>query len=91
MSEFLTGFLLVVGSAFIFIGALGICKFPSALTRAHSLSKAMLFGISLVLLAMIPSLETFTQVMKILLAIVFLILTIPIAGHIFALYSSSKR
>lgn len=91
MSEFFTAFFLVMGSIFIFFGALGILKFPSALMRAHALSKAMLLGISLILLALVPSLETQTEVVKVLLAIFFLILTIPIAGHIFALYSSSER
>jgi multicomponent Na+:H+ antiporter subunit G len=82
---------LVMGSIFIFIGALGILKFPHALMRAHALSKAMLFGISLILLALVPSLQTDAEIIKVILAIVFLILTIPIAGHIFALYSSTQR
>lgn len=91
MSEFITTICLVMGSVFIFIGALGILKFPTALMRAHALSKAMLLGISLILLALVPSLETYAEVVKVVLAIAFLILTIPIAGHIFALYSSSER
>ena len=82
---------LVLGSIFIFIGALGILKLPGALMRAHALSKAMLLGISLILLALVPSLQTNAEIIKVLLAIVFLILTIPIAGHIFALYSSTQR
>ena len=90
MNEFVTAFFLVMGSVFIFIGALGILKFPNPLMRAHALSKAMLLGISLVLLALVPSLQTYAEVIKVLLAIAFLILTIPIAGHIFALYSSSE-
>jgi monovalent cation/proton antiporter MnhG/PhaG subunit len=91
MSEFITAFFLVLGSLFIFIGALGILKFPSTLMRAHALSKALLLGISLILLSIIPSLETDAEGIKIFLAISFLALTIPIAGHIFALYSSSER
>jgi len=91
MSDFFTAFFLVTGSIFIFFGALGILKFPSALMRAHALSKAMLLGISLVLLALVPSMETYLELIKVLLAIAFLILTIPIAGHIFALYSSSEK
>jgi len=91
MSEFVTAFFLVMGSIFVFIGALGVLKFPNALMRAHALSKAMLLGISLVLLALVPTLETYAEVIKVVLAIAFLILTIPIAGHIFALYCSSKR
>ena len=91
MSEFITAFFLIIGSISIFIGALGILKFPSALMRAHALSKAMLFGISLVMLALVPSLETYAEVIKVLLAISFLILTIPIAGHIFAFYSSIEK
>ena len=91
MSEFVTALFLVMGSIFIFIGALGILRFPDALMRVHALSKAMLLGISLVLLALVPSFETYAEVIKVLLAIAFLILTIPIAGHIFVLYSSSER
>ncbi len=91
MSEFITAFFLITGSIFIFIAALGIIKFPTAIMRAHALSKAMLLGVSLILLALIPSLETYAEGIKILLAIAFLFLTIPISGHIFALYSSSER
>jgi len=91
MSELFTDFFLIAGSGFIFIGALGLLKFPNPLMRAHALSKAMLLGISLILLALLPTLESYAAIIKALLAIAFLILTIPIAGHIFALYSASKR
>lgn len=91
MSELVTALFLVTGSIFIFIGALGILKFPATLMRAHALSKAMLLGISLVLLSLVPNLGFSAQTLKIILGIVFLILTIPIAGHIFALYSGSKN
>lgn len=90
MSEWITAFFLVMGSLFIFIGALGILKFSYALMRAHALSMAMFLGISLVLLALVPSMETYPKVIKVLLAVTFLILTIPVAGHIFALYSLSE-
>ena len=91
MSDIFTALCLILGSIFIFIGALGILKFPTALMRAHALSKAMLLGISLVLLGLLPSLETNAERVKILLAIAFLVITIPIAGHIFALYSASEK
>lgn len=88
MSEILTAIFLITGTLFIFIGAVGILKFPHVLMRAHALSKAMLLGVSCVLLAQIPALETSVEAIKILLAIVFLVLTIPISGHIFAFYCS---
>lgn len=81
----------MTGSVFIFIGALGVLKFPNALMRAHALSKAMLLGVSCVLLAQIPSLETSAEAVKTILAIAFLMLTIPISGHIFAYYYSLGR
>ncbi len=88
MSEWIAAFSLLTGSIFIFIAALGIIKFPSALMRAHALSKAMLLGISLVFLALLPFLHTSVELIEVFFAIFFLILTIPVAGHIFALYSS---
>lgn len=90
MSEYLSACFLLMGSLFIFIGAIGLLKFPSAITRAHALSKAMLLGISLIFLALVVTLNSSFEVMKVLLAIAFLVLTIPIAGHIFAFYSSSS-
>lgn len=91
MSDLLAALLLLLGSLFIFIGALGILKFPHALMRAHALSKAMLLGVSSVLLSQIPSLGTSAESIKIVLAIAFLLLTIPISGHIFAYYCSMEN
>ncbi len=86
MSELFVSIMLILGSTFIFIGALGILKFSDPLMGAHALSKAMTLGISLVLLALVPSVVTYAEGIKIFLAITFLFLTIPIAGHTFALY-----
>jgi multicomponent Na+:H+ antiporter subunit G len=91
MTEFFVALFLLLGSLFIFIGAIGIIKFPTPLMQAHALSKAMLLGISLVLLALIPTLDSAAEIIKVFLAVVFLMITTPIAGHIFALYAKMSQ
>ncbi|MCB1149176.1 MAG: monovalent cation/H(+) antiporter subunit G [Chlamydiia bacterium] len=85
----ISALLLLLGALLIFIGALGVVKFPDALMRAHALSKALTLGIALMLLGLIPFLQSYAEGIKIFLAILFLFATIPIAGHIFALYAKN--
>lgn len=87
MRELLTVLFLYGGIIFIFIGCLGGIRLPDALCRAHALSKALTLGISLMLIGFWIHLGTALAGLKIALAIVFLFFTIPLAGHIFALYA----
>ena len=90
MSEFFLSALLLLGSGFILTAGIGIARLPDALCRAHALSKAATLGLSLLLLVLLFSSNVFATQVKLALALVFQFATIPIAGHIFALYAYKK-
>src|SRR5690554_3853492 len=70
------------GSVITFIAALGVLRLPDFFMRMHAATKAGVVGPSLLLLAIgcfEPSWGTWA---KIILAILFLFMTTPIAGHV---------
>src|SRR5690625_1893653 len=75
--------LLLVGTVFIFSSALGIIRFPGVFTRLHAATKAPTLGIIGILLATFLFLYGSHQLVsgKLLLAILFIFLSSPVAGH----------
>ncbi len=91
MREVFTALFLFSGIIFILIGCIGVLRLPDPLCRAHALSKALTFGISLMLIGFWIYLGAVLAGLKIALAIIFLFITIPLSGHLFALYSIKGR
>lgn len=87
MSDILSIIFLSLGLFFIFVGSLGVLRLPDTLCRAHAISKAITLGISLMLIGLWIQIGTLIAAIKIIFAILFLFFTIPLAGHIFALYA----
>src|SRR5699024_2451737 len=75
--------LLLGGTFFIFSSALGIIRFPGIFTRLHAATKAPTLGIISILLATFLFLYGSHQLVsgKLLLAILFIFLSSPVAGH----------
>ncbi|MCH1430077.1 MAG: hypothetical protein GWP59_03210 [Chlamydiales bacterium] len=86
-TQLLFGIVQFIGSAFILVAGIGMIRLPDTLSRAHALSKAATLGISLILIALFAYIGTFTAGAKILAAICFNFITIPLSGHIFARYA----
>ncbi len=88
-------FLLLFGTFFIFSSALGIIRFPEVYTRLHAATKAPTLGIISILLAAFLFLYGSHQLVsgKLILAIVFILLSSPVAGHMLsrAAYKSGIR
>ncbi len=74
-----------VGCLFILAGAIGVVRLPDALARSHALTKAMTLGIILMLMGMGIGLHDQINGLKIILAILFQLITIPLAGHLFVM------
>lgn len=76
-------FLLLVGTFFIFSSAVGIIRFPGVFTRLHAATKAPTLGIISILIAAFLYLYGTQQIVsgKLLLAILFIFLSSPVAGH----------
>jgi len=90
-SELLGASLVLLGSIFVCLGVLGVWRFPDLFCRAHSLTKSMTLGIVLNLSGMWVYLIDHGIGLKLLIAIVFQFLTIPIASHIIDLVSLEKN
>jgi len=68
-----------------------VWRFPDLFCRAHALTKSMTLGIVLNLIGMWVYLSDHEIGLKLVIAIVFQFLTIPIASHIIDLVSLQKN
>jgi len=76
--------LVLAGSGFALIAAIGIWRLPDALMRMHSSSKAGTLGGSLLFFAVAIGLGEFDAVVRALAGVAFLLFTTPIASHLIA-------
>lgn len=90
MIEYIIVINIFLGVLLILIAGIGILRMPDTLCRAHALSKALTLGLMLVLFAQILQLADFQSSVKLIVAIIFQFITIPIAGHVFALYATGR-
>lgn len=76
--------MMLAGAFFLLVAGIGIVRFPDFYTRIHAMGKGDTLGIILVLLGLCVY-EGFTLVSaKLLLALVFVALTNPVATHALA-------
>jgi multicomponent Na+:H+ antiporter subunit G len=76
--------LIVVGSLFCALAALGILRFPDVYTRLHAASKAGPLGAGLLLLGLGIASGDLAVLIKCVVGLVFLIVTAPISAHLLA-------
>lgn len=74
---------LLIGTFFILSSSIGILRFPDVYTRLHAATKASTLGISSILIGAFLFLYVSHDVIsgKLLLAILFILLTNPVSGH----------
>ncbi|MDP8305348.1 MAG: monovalent cation/H(+) antiporter subunit G [Candidatus Chlorobium antarcticum] len=82
MKEILSGSLLLMGSLFILLSAVGILRMPDLYTRMSATTKASTLGIGLVLIGTILYWQDFGIASRAIAIIVFLFLTAPVAAHV---------
>ncbi|MBZ0161588.1 MAG: monovalent cation/H(+) antiporter subunit G [Notoacmeibacter sp.] len=82
--DYVVGLLLIVGSAFALIAAIGILRLPDVYTRMHAASKAGTLGSGLMLIALAFHAADQAIVTRALAGVVFFLLTAPISAHVLA-------
>jgi len=82
MIDVIAGVIILVGAAFSLIAAIGLLRLPDVLTRMHASTKAGTLGSSLVLVAVALCFGSGVVTTKAIAAILFLLLTAPIAAHL---------
>jgi len=88
-----TGILVVAGSGFCFIAALGLVRLQDVLIRMHASSKAGTLGVGLILLSSAVLFQEMGIITRVLAAIAFMMITAPIAAHMIgrAAYACGAR
>ncbi len=81
MTEIITAVLILAGGFFAFAAALGVFRLPDVLIRMHASTKAGTLGCGLILLAAATHFGETAIVARALAAIMFLLLTAPVAAH----------
>lgn len=93
MGDIITSFLLVSGSLFSLVAALGMLRLPDTIIRMHAATKAGTLGAGLILIAEATFYQELGITLRALAAITFLLLTAPVAAHLIgraAYYSGIK-
>ena len=81
MTEYLIGVLVLLGSFFAFIAALGVVRLPDVLVRMHASTKAGTLSAGLVMLAAALWFWEMSIAFLVVAIVLFLLLTAPVAAH----------
>jgi multicomponent Na+:H+ antiporter subunit G len=93
MSDVISSFLMISGSLFSLVAALGMLRLPDTIMRMHAATKAGTLGAGLILIAEAVFYQDLGITLRALAAITFLLLTAPVAAHLIgraAYYSGIK-
>jgi len=84
ISNFIIGFFILLGSILSLVAAIGVVRLPDVYTRNHAASKSATLGVIFILFGLfLYYLLTEHQVnSRVLLGIVFVFVTAPVAGHL---------
>lgn len=82
MIEIISGVLLLLGSLFILLSAIGLLRMPDLFTRMSATTKASTLGIGLVLIGTAIFWMDIGIATRAIAIILFLLLTAPVAAHI---------
>jgi len=81
LNDLIASLLLIVGSLFMLLSAIGLVKMPDLFTRMHAATKVGTVGVSGIVLAVAVHFEQMKVAAPALLIIVFFLATAPIAAH----------
>lgn len=84
MTAFLSALFLVAGAALCLLASLGVLRLPDFFMRMHAATKAGVAGCGLLLIGVAFSHPSPGMWIKVAIAIAFLLMTTPIAGHLLA-------
>ena len=82
MIEVIAGVLLLVGSAFVLVSAIGVVRLPDVYMRLHAATKAGTLGAGIVLGGAAVLFGALGVTVKALVVFLFLLLTAPVAAHV---------
>jgi multicomponent Na+:H+ antiporter subunit G len=81
MTAVLVGVLMLIGSAFVLLAAVGILRLPDVFTRMHAATKPATLGIGLIIIAVAVHFGDLAIATRALLVGAFFVLTVPVGAH----------
>jgi multicomponent Na+:H+ antiporter subunit G len=81
MTEVISVALLLIGSLFLLLAAIGVTRMPDLFTRIQVATKASTLGVGCMLLALAVYSHDFGITIRALLVIAFFFMTAPVAAH----------
>jgi multicomponent Na+:H+ antiporter subunit G len=82
VSNLIASVLMIVGSLFCLLAAVGMLRLPDTLIRMHAATKAGTLGTGFILVAEAVSAGQLSTTLKVIAIIIFLLLTAPVAAHL---------
>lgn len=79
--DLLAGVCVVLGAAFSLSAAVGLLRFPDALSRLHAGSKPQVLGLALVIVAIVVANRDLTYLMLLIPVFGLQLFTQPVASH----------
>ena len=73
--------LLLLGSLFSLVAAIGVLRFPDLLTRMHAATKPQVLGLMLVAVGLALELRDLSATALLVLVVVAQLATAPVSGH----------
>ena len=84
MAESISLILLLLGSLFMLLAAIGMVRMPDVLTRMHSSTKSSTLGVGLIMLGIILAFSDFAIGVRALAIVIFMFTTTPVSAHMIA-------
>jgi len=82
MNALIAAVLLLIGTLFCLVAAVGMLRLPDTLIRMHAATKAGTLGAGFILAAQAVEAGELSTTLKVIAVIVFLLLTAPVAAHL---------
>lgn len=82
LSNYISAVLVVLGSLFALVGAMGILRLPDVYSRSHAASKAGAIGSGLAMLAIAVSAPEPYVATRAIAGLLFFLFTTPVSAHL---------
>lgn len=84
IAQYIAGTLIVIGSIFTVLAAVGILRLPDLYMRMHAASKAGAVGSGLMLVGIAVASSEGSVALRAIAGFVFILLTTPVSAHLLA-------
>ena len=82
MAESVSLVLMLIGSTFMLLAAVGVARMPDVFTRLHSSTKSATLGVGCLMLGAALYFGNFSVGVRALAVVAFLFITAPVAAHV---------